>query len=91
MKKVSKWFAGAIGGLFMVLGLGASAGRVEASLGAQNIESITNKTPLYLAPAQHGPNNLGVLAEWHYSHSSHASHYSHESHASHYSHQSGYN
>lgn len=63
----------------------------RAQMDVQSINSISDKTPLYLekftSPAQSSDRNL--LA-WHSSHVSHSSHYSHSSHLSHSSHYSGY-
>lgn len=55
-----------------------------------NVNSISEKTPLYLEHSSiiFQNQNDNVIA-WHTSHYSHSSHYSHESHYSHYSHCSG--
>ena len=86
MKKSLKTIVSLFGGLFILLGVGASSGKVEASVGPTRIENITDKTPLYLTPAQTTVDGANVVAG-HYSHSSHESHSSHVSHSSH---RSGY-
>ena len=83
MNRLGKLFVGALGGLFVLIGIGTPTQKADAAITSPNpsIESVTAQTPLYLTTAA---NSSGVgIEQDHYSHYSHGSHGSHESHSSH--------
>lgn len=86
MNRLGKLFVGALGGLFVLIGLETPTPRADAAITSANpsIESVTAQTPLYLTTAAN-VSGVGILQD----HASHYSHGSHASHESHYSHRSG--
>ena len=90
MNRLGKLIVGALGGLFVLIGVGTPTPKANAVVINHNtsIERVTEQTPLYLTTVAH---NSGVgIASDHQSHYSHGSHGSHQSHYSHSSHRSGW-
>jgi len=92
---MGKKFNAFISGALALIGIGfagnVQAGKVHTPTNIASVQSISEKTPLFLEKhAQSSEQSDGNLLAWHSSHVSHASHSSHVSHASHVSHQSGY-
>lgn len=83
MNRLGKVFVGALGGLFVLIGLGTPTPKADAAVTIPNrsIERVTAQTPLYLTTAAN-VSGVGIVQD-------HESHYSHSSHESHYSHRSG--
>lgn len=83
MNRLGKFFVGALGGLFVLVGLGTPTPKAAAAVTvpSSSIERVTAQTPLYLTTAANS-SGVGTVQD-------HQSHYSHSSHESHYSHRSG--